>query len=92
MTDNLIAAKYYFVLVLLRVVFLVAAAFRIVFFVVATLRAAVERCPAERFLAADLAWRESAAWEAAVLGSRLSAFSLASDRFPDTGSCACPFL
>src|SRR6266571_6051118 len=53
--------------------------------VLAALRAAADRAPAVRCRAADLAWRASALFEAAVCPSRLSAAVIARERRGDAG-------
>jgi hypothetical protein len=61
-------------------------------FVRAACLAAAERWEVLRFLAAVRAWFESALWETVVVLSFFNAFSLARERFFETGVCCCPFL
>ena len=56
-------------------------------FVLAAFFAAADWEEAERFLAAVLACFESASCETVDVGSRFKAFTLARDRFRETGSC-----
>jgi hypothetical protein len=56
-------------------------------FVLAAFLAAADREEAERFFAAVLACFESASCETVEVGSRFNAFTLARDRFRETGSC-----
>lgn len=56
-------------------------------FVLAAFLAAADRDEAERFFAAVLACFESASCETVDVGSRFNAFTLARDRFLETGSC-----